>query len=74
MTTTRALVSGRIIKHGGHALVVMRGAHATSHATSALGNRSVGTLGAMDCAADRLIAHSANDDGEHDYTVDGRLL
>lgn len=72
--TTRALVSGRIIKHNGHALVILRSGHATAHAVSALTNNGPGsTKDALDFAADKLTEHSTDLRGVLDFDVNGRL-
>lgn len=71
MTTKRAIVTGRIIKHNGHALVIMRSAHLTAHATSD-GNKSE-TIDALHFAADKLTEHSADLHGVLDFDVNGKL-
>lgn len=69
--TKRALVTGRIIKHNGHALVVMRGPHATGHGSA---NGVWTTLDALDDAAKKLVAHSRDYNGTYDYATTGRRL
>lgn len=70
MTTTRALVTGRILKRSG--LVVLRSEVATaSGSTAPQWEGSV--AGALDYATRQLIAHSNRIDGPSVYKLDGTL-